>query len=494
MAGISGTGTGITVAPYWEVMFDADGDVSPGQRDRLCREAARGDLTDLLVFAHGWNNDRSMATRLYGRFFRFFPEHLGEGVRLGYAGAVWPSMRFGDESIPDFDPTAVSREAAAAIMRPSLDLRVRRALADAFPGQAETVDRLAALLDERPGSEAALEEFAGLVRRLVTVAPDSPGAGFAADTTAEADPTAETETGPTGGADASTDTAGEAGTGTDTAETRAAGGDDRPPAMLVDDPVAVCDVFAAALEETGAGTADPGAEGLVPSLGASLLDRLWHGAREMLRQATYYAMKRRAGTVGERGLGPALGELAEAAPDLRVHLAGHSFGGRLVSFALRGLPEGVRCVKSVTLLQGAFSHYAFAPRLPHEPGRSGALRGAPDRVDGPVVACHSRHDTSLRVLYPLASRLSGDAHGVLGLEERWGAMGGNGIQAVAGTRRLSLEEALGGPFPGSGCVSVDAAAVVRRGSPPTGAHSDICHEELARIVLAAGRIGRPPRP
>jgi hypothetical protein len=37
-------------------------------------------------------------------------------------------------------------------------------------------------------------------------------------------------------------------------------------------------------------------------------------------------------------------------------------------------------------------------------------------------------------------------------------------------------------------VNVDAAAVVRRGGPPAGAHSDILHEELARLVLAAGRI------
>ena len=76
-------------------------------------------------------------------------------------------------------------------------------------------------------------------------------------------------------------------------------------------------------------------------------------------------MKRRAGTVGELGLGPLLGQLARSSPEVRVHLVGHSLGARLVSFALRGLPDGVRTVKSVTLLQGAFSHYAFASRLPH---------------------------------------------------------------------------------------------------------------------------------
>lgn len=53
---------------------------------------------------------------------------------------------------------------------------------------------------------------------------------------------------------------------------------------------------------------------------------------------------------------------------------------------------------------------------------------------------------------------------------------------------VPLAEALRGAFPRAGCVSVDASAVVSRGGPPSGAHSDICHPELARIVLRAGRL------
>jgi hypothetical protein len=37
-------------------------------------------------------------------------------------------------------------------------------------------------------------------------------------------------------------------------------------------------------------------------------------------------------------------------------------------------------------------------------------------------------------------------------------------------------------------VNVDVAEVVKRGGPPAGAHSDICHRELAQLVVAAGRI------
>lgn len=147
-------------------------------------------------------------------------------------------------------------------------------------------------------------------------------------------------------------------------------------------------------------------------------------------------------------------------------------------------------MKSLTLLQGAFSHYVFAPSLPHSTHSGGALRSMEHRVDGPVVACYSRHDIALGVIYPLASSLAGDDASAVGLDKRWWAMGHDGIQAVGQTSRLTLEQALRDGIPGSGCVSVDTASVVRRGGPPAGAHSDICHEELARVVVAAGRIGR----
>ena len=47
-------------------------------------------------------------------------------------------------------------------------------------------------------------------------------------------------------------------------------------------------------------------------------------------------MKERAGKVGRGGVNPLLREIRAAAPDLRVHLVGHSFGGRLVTAAAMG--------------------------------------------------------------------------------------------------------------------------------------------------------------
>jgi hypothetical protein len=423
--------TAMSVAPYWELTFDADGDADPRRRKRFLTEVVRREVRDLVVFAHGWNNDRSVATRLYSRFFEPFPG-LAPGAALGYAGVVWPSMRFSDEPIPDF-PTVLAAEQPT---RPVLDKDSRRALLETFPGRATVVHELALLLDRQPPEEEALEEFGRLVRLLVEVVPPGPQDGFAADTAAESEP------------------------------------------ALLSAPVAeVCEDFARALGQ--------GASFSIPNP--------WDGAHELLRQATYYAMKRRAGTIGERGFARLLGRLAAAAPGVRVHLIGHSFGARLVAFALRGLPDGVRTVKSVTLLQGAFSHYAFAPRLPHDTRASGALHGREKRIDGPLVCCHSRHDSALGTIYPLASRMAGDDRSVagfgLGLGRKWGALGHDGIQSVPGTRACALSDAVAGRIPASGCVNIDVASVVRRGGPPAGAHSDILHRELAAVVLAAGRIG-----
>src|SRR5918998_6173452 len=51
-------------------------------------------------------------------------------------------------------------------------------------------------------------------------------------------------------------------------------------------------------------------------------------------------------------------------------------------------------VKAVTLLQGAFSHFAFAQPLPLDANRNGALAGMLDRIDGPLTACFSSHDSA----------------------------------------------------------------------------------------------------
>jgi len=114
---------------------------------------------------------------------------------------------------------------------------------------------------------------------------------------------------------------------------------------------------------------------------------------------------------------------------------GHSFGARLVSYALAGLPDGLSGekspVKMLFLLQGAFSHFAFAEKLPFDGTRSGDLNGMAQRVDGPLLATFSSKDTAVGVAYPAAAVLAGqDASDATDLMYRWEGMGCDGAQEV----------------------------------------------------------------
>ena len=435
--------------PHWEVSFDEKGKPNQAGIDALLAELPGKDLTDLFVFAHGWNSDFRQARRLYQLYFQQVPGLLarggGQAARVGTLGVVWPSKRWADEPEPTgaVDSGAAGLGGAAGFgddpVAPALGGRsdpvLVEDLKDVFEGaeRRQVLDELARLLEERPEDGAALARFQALMKELAGE-PD-------------AEPADE---------------------------------DQGELALLTDDPEEVFGRFADAVPRTGGGPA----AGFGDTFG-----RLWDGAKEALRQLTYFEMKKRAGVVGKQGLGPLLGRIQQADPDVRIHLVGHSFGARLVSFALAGLPDGDSPVKSLYLLQGAFSHFAFADALPMDRSRGGALKGMAARVDGPLVASFSVHDTAVGKLYPLASMSSRDD--AAGLEDRlyrWGGIGNDGAQAVDATVAGLGPVGTGYPFQRGRFANLDGNAVVNRGGPPAGAHSDIFHPELVWAGLAAAGL------
>jgi hypothetical protein len=462
--------------PFWELRYDTDGNPDPDEENGLLQAVSGGTITDLLIFAHGWNNNRQVAFRLYQRFFGVLAEQFGREAghpptKLALAGVFWPSQRWSDEPIPDFDapPSAGAVSTGAAglgpapgvgsrdqvALSPEIDQDTLTGLHEIFPTAVGQLDRMAELLAD-PSTDAAQAEFYSQLKQFAVL--------VGADGDDGEDDRDRTELAP-----------GE-------------------PPMLLDGPRELFTRYADALRQTGAqlaapaGAAEIGAAGLSDSLAKAM-----HGAKEALRQVTYWQMKNRAGTVGREGLGPLLGRLHERAPDLRIHLIGHSFGARLVSYALAGMPAGLQPspVKAVTLLEGAFSQWAFAPKLPSDPSRSGALAGMPARIDGPLVAVHSRFDRAVGTFYPLASMAARDDSAAVGdANSRWGGIGANGAQG-AHAQQDGVRPAGAGnryPFAAQQVLNVDASDVVRAGGPPSGAHSDIVHPELAWIVLTAGRI------
>ena len=120
------------------------------------------------------------------------------------------------------------------------------------------------------------------------------------------------------------------------------------PASLVSAPTGPADAGGAAeigggltpppsmLGNTG-GAADIGGPLTPPGGGAagigSFLSGAQAGALQLANYATYYLMKGRSGTVGAQGLCPVLRRVRERRPAIKLHLVGHSFGGRLVASA-----------------------------------------------------------------------------------------------------------------------------------------------------------------
>ena len=331
---------------------------------------------------------------------------------------------------PDDDP-------ATAPSVPSTGAELAKALTPSFPGQQQQLDTMGQLLDQQPQDPTKLTQFHQLVNGLVTTKPQ--------------------------------------------------GVEDTGEAALITADTATAFGHAAAM----APHVTSSAQGI-----GNPFAGLWNGAREVLRTMSYYEMKNRAGVVGQNGLGPLLASLRGPSGPPRIHLMGHSFGARLVSYTLAGLPANqsgsASPVKSLTLIQGAFSHFTFASSLMFDPSRAGGLAGDGSRVDGPLLATFSAADRAVGWWYPAASMLAGqDSESATDLVFRWGGMGHDGYQQTPSPTTVVLA-AQGTPygFTTGGFYSLDANAVIcANQSPFSGAHSDIQHPEVLWAVVAAAGLG-----
>ncbi len=162
---------------------------------------------------------------------------------------------------------------------------------------------------------------------------------------------------------------------------------------------------------------------------------------------------------------------------------------------------------TLVLLQAAFSAFAFAEDVPGTK-RPGFYRPviAERMVAGPIVALRSDHDRALGTLYPAVTwgsqvnrtaRNHGHRTRVREVVAR-SAMGAVGVLGV-GAPEIDLVTAQQTGIP-RGVITVDGSRVVTRPEWLIGAHRDIYHDEIARLVLLAagllrgGPAGPRPRP
>jgi hypothetical protein len=444
-----------TGEPVWDLQFNEDGQLtSPGQGDFLAEVAAAG-VTDLFAFSHGWGTAQDAARRLYDQMFPMIRAaaqgQAGLG-KLGFAGIYWPSLWFPPTQATP--PSAAGAQQAdsgalvglsagtAALSGADIAAALRPGFAD--PAQQDAITQIGRLIDEGETAAGSAESDAAKQQRLQQIdqlikslVPPPPDGEFE-----------------------------------DSGETAL---------LLGDDPAAD---YQAAADAFGTAAPAGAQQGIGDWFGKAI-----NGAKDVLRVFSYNTMKARAGTVGRNGVGPLLAALHAQSPGVRVHLLGHSFGARLVSFALAGVGAPASSpVASLLLLQGAFSHWSFAHAQDNPFGSPGALNAYADRVHGPMVATHTVYDWAVGVWYPKASFLARqDAEAVVA--DRWGGMGADGFQAVKPSEDRAMPAQGGtsyGFVPGN-FYRVDAASVINdtNGEPFSGAHSDIKKTPVAQLAAAA---------
>src|SRR5690348_2084681 len=150
MAGTSGG------FPFWELHFDAAGARVAGDEGNALRaKAASGEISDLMVFSHGWNNNHAKARDMYDRFFTQLAEVAGARPGLHVAGVFWPSMMWPGDEPPDPDA------GGAASLGDDAEAEAVAALRGFYtePEQAEALETALALLEARPEDPSALRHF-----------------------------------------------------------------------------------------------------------------------------------------------------------------------------------------------------------------------------------------------------------------------------------------------------------------------------------------------
>jgi hypothetical protein len=370
--------------PYVAAHFDKDGAALNQQQVTV-----PAGTTDVIVASHGWNNTEEQAEQLYSELFTNFtavaPDQL-QKKKLAIVGVIWPSKKFTDVVEAAVAEQArgggagfgTSSEAADETIKAKLDLIAQMFDSKAAKNIQAAKDQLGKLDSDPAARKKFVDELRSLLDPSAAHEEDNSALFFKLDGAVMLEklktPTPLVSRGGGGGA-----------------------------ASLGGHP-----------------TTSPagGAAGL-----GDIFSGIKAGAIRFLNYFTYYEMKKRAGTVGQNGVGPMLDRLAGKVQ--RIHLVGHSFGGRVVTAA--SMASTTDKLQTMSLLQTAFSHNGFSRSM------NGFFRSVVDkqRVKGPILVTYTPNDRAVGIAYPTASRLSGTVASAFGdKDDKFGGLGRNGAQKM----------------------------------------------------------------
>jgi hypothetical protein len=444
----------------YPVEFTREGEIfKPAQATEVTTAVAQG-ITDLLVLSHGWNNDmRDAHDNLYAPLLTSMRTLIDSGKhpltkrKVAVLAVYWPSKKFAEEDLIPGGAAGINDK------QPTVDVVLRTrldALKAAFNGKdgfgspkdddaVATIEHLKALIPDLERDERKQDEFGRLARSL-----------FPADVNDEEQVLLD--------------------------DFQTMDGDE----LLT----RLSRPFNPRVLSTGgaAGSAGPNALRMPTTGGAVGLGNVFsgikNGALNLLNLFTYYEMKSRAGVVGTAGVHSLLRKLQQAAPTLRLHLAGHSFGGRVISAAISaGEDADAICVNSIALLQAAFSHWGFAQD--YEPNKNGLFRVGLEnvRLKGPMIVTHTVNDKCVGLAYPIASRLRKQVASGIGDEnDPYGGIGRNGALKtpevdVSHAQLLDVGQVYA-QFNIGGVCNLEASQFIK-------GHGDVHGPQVAHAILSA---------
>lgn len=436
----------------FEIEFTKDGYIHEEAKVSSMLDKAPS-LTDLFVLSHGWNNNKQEAARLYEDLQQSIARLLDSDKvppelkqrQFGVMRVYWPSKRFTEEDlIPGGGAASATRESEATLIR----------LLDALKRDSQLLPESQDGEEIDPVRSAAVESAKALIERLGR--DQCARREFILHMRSLLDP-------------------------------RAVEPDDASDDFFINDPEKIFTELSGPVEHVPLPPARVGATsmtGIGQAAGLSdLLDGVKAAARRIANFTTYYEMKQRAGTVGSNGVAQVLRLLRERNGNLRLHLVGHSFGGRLVTAAAHALPDNTPAV-TITLLQAAFSHNGLAEKFDRK--RDGAFRElvTKQRASGPIIITYTKNDRAVGIAYPLASRISRDPAATLGTsQDPYGGMGRNGAQHTPEAKNLDgqlLDVNDQYSFKQGQIYNLNADAHIKD-------HGDVTGRQVAYAVLCAAK-------
>ena len=395
--------------------FDGDGNSTSTALDILQQHIDAAHVTDVVLIAHGFRNSEQEARGLYEEFLSNFRAHLGRDElkaqlsprTFAVGGVFWPSKKF-DEGPEDAEGGVQGLTHASDEMQAVRAKLQRIRDEDARAEQRPRVDQALLLLDTLEHSTSNQDEFVALMLDLIDETDNDPTEGLA--------------------------------------EVKAQSGSDLltklgAPIILPtrrDDG----DGSVLSLQDMGNGASDG-----KPLFIGGFVKTLAGKVGQFLNMTTWYTMKNRAGVVGAGGVASAVRQLKQSHPTVRVHLVGHSLGGRCMAACAKALCVAPKVQPdSLSLLEAAFSHYGLSDNNGH--GTPGFFRDviAQQIVKGPFISTYSYQDTVVGTAYAISSRLASDNVKAVGdKDDQYGGIGRNGTQKTAESTNQPLRE-VGGKY------------------------------------------------